>query len=462
MPVVYPPNSQEIVRPITVQGPNYSMLIDPTYGPVKPVPVQKQNNPATAMGTRQEAARLNRHMLIPQNQNVQLATNNNYNGHTAIATDGVNDNGQTQCTSAGPQPHGMYKKDPYARSYQQREQLYDQDMVKPSSETSPSHPYSSKLPHVSHIPPIHPSHEHINSSGSGASSNYSGSKTFLPPSPNITFGSSICTFTYEELVIATDRFSDANLLGQGGFGYVHKGILPNGKEIAVKQLKAGSGQGEREFQAEIEIISRVHHRNLVSLVGYCISGGQRLLVYELVPNNTLEFHLHVLLELITGHRPVDRTKSFMNDSLIEWARPLLVRALEDGDIEPLVDPKLQKNYNANEMAKMVAVAAACIHHSAKRRPRMSQVVRALEGDSSQEDLNEGVKPGHSPYMGSYTSSDYNSSSYNEDIKKFRKLALESCEYPRSQYSVSSSEYSLNPSGSSSEGQHMRGIWKLGR
>ena len=100
------------------------------------------------------------------------------------------------------------------------------------------------------------------------------------------------TFTYEELALATDNFSSANLLGQGGFGYVHKGFLPNGKEIAVKQSKAGSAQGEREFQAEVETISRVHHRHLVSLVGYCISGDHRMLVYEYIPNKTLEFHLH--------------------------------------------------------------------------------------------------------------------------------------------------------------------------
>jgi serine/threonine protein kinase len=67
--------------------------------------------------------------------------------------------------------------------------------------------------------------------------------------------------------------------------------VPNGKEIVVKQLKLGSGQGEREFQAEVEIISRVHHKHLVSLVGHCISRGKRLFVYEFVPNNTLEFQL---------------------------------------------------------------------------------------------------------------------------------------------------------------------------
>ncbi|KAI5390323.1 Proline-rich receptor-like protein kinase perk1, variant 2, partial [Lathyrus oleraceus] len=129
-------------------------------------------------------------------------------------------------------------------------------------------------------------------SSGGTGSNYSGGELLPPPSPGLAFSTAKSTFTYEELARATDGFSDANLLGQGGFGYVHRGILPNGKEVAVKQLKAGSGQGEREFQAEVEIISRVHHKHLVSLVGYCSTGFQRLLVYEFVPNNTLEFHLH--------------------------------------------------------------------------------------------------------------------------------------------------------------------------
>ena len=113
-----------------------------------------------------------------------------------------------------------------------------------------------------------------------------------PGMPPLGFSKS--SFSYDELAAATGGFASANVLGQGGFGYVYRGVLPgSGKEVAVKQLKAGSGQGEREFQAEVEIISRVHHRHLVSLVGYCIAGSsQRLLVYEFVPNKTLEHHLH--------------------------------------------------------------------------------------------------------------------------------------------------------------------------
>lgn len=131
-------------------------------------------------------------------------------------------------------------------------------------------------------------------SGTMSDSSYSGPVGPLvpPPHPAVALGFNKSTFSYEELAASTNGFSQGNLIGQGGFGYVHKGVLPNGKEIAVKSLKSTGGQGDREFQAEVEIISRVHHRHLVSLVGYCLQGGQNLLVYEFVPNKTMEYHLH--------------------------------------------------------------------------------------------------------------------------------------------------------------------------
>ncbi|KAF2303925.1 hypothetical protein GH714_024575 [Hevea brasiliensis] len=407
-----------------------------------------------------------------------------------------------------PPPPGPKGDGPYAGQQQHWQHNAPQppDRVFTSmSKPNPPPPVASRPPHPPErvsMPPPPPPPPFMSSSG-GSGSNYSGSENPLPPpSPGMALSFSKSTFTYEELARATDGFSNANLLGQGGFGYVHRGVLPNGKEVAVKQLKAGSGQGEREFQAEIEIISRVHHKHLVSLVGYCITGSQRLLVYEFVPNNTLEFHLHdfglakfssdanthvstrvmgtfgylapeyassgkltdksdvfsfgvMVLELITGRRPVDSAQSFMEDSLVDWARPLLTRALEDGNFDNLVDPKLQNSYDHNEMARMVACAAACVRHSARRRPRMSQVVRALEGDVALSDLNEGIRPGHSSVY-SYGSSDYDTNQYNEDIKKFRKMALGSQEYgASSEYSGPTSEYGLNPSGSSSEGQNTR-------
>ncbi|KAG7976059.1 hypothetical protein I3843_06G129600 [Carya illinoinensis] len=379
------------------------------------------------------------------------------------------------------------------------------------------------------------------------SSNFSG-PALPPPHPSLALGFSKSTFTYDELAVATGGFSQANLLGQGGFGYVHKGVLPNGKEIAVKSLKSGSGQGEREFQAEVEIISRVHHRHLVSLVGYCIAGSTRMLVYEYLPNKTFEFHLHgkdsptldwptrlkiamgsakglaylhedchpriihrdikganilldfsfeakvadfglaklsqdnhthvstrimgtfgylapeyassgklteksdvfsfgvMLLELITGRRPVDPSGD-LEDSLVDWAIPLCARAMEEGNYDELVDPRLENNYAPHEMARMVACAATSIRHSAKRRPKMSQIVRALEGDVSLDDLNEGIKPAQSSNFSS-SGSEYGANSYSTDMKKFKKMASASNEYGSSEYGATS-DYGLNPSSSSS-------------
>ncbi|CDO98035.1 unnamed protein product [Coffea canephora] len=372
-------------------------------------------------------------------------------------------------------------------------------------------------------------------------------------SPDSRIGIIKMTFSYGELALATDSFSITNLLGQGGFGYVYKGVLHNGKHVAIKKLKVGSGQGEREFQAEVETISHVHHKHLVSLVGYCISGDQRLLVYEFVPNKTLEFHLHgkdhlpinwanrmkialgsakglaylhedchpkiihrdikaanilldddfeakvadfglarfyldtdthvstrvmgtfgylapeyaltgklteksdifsfgvMILELITGRRPIDKAQHYLDDNIVDWARPLLTQALDDGNFDTLADPRLRKDYDSTEMARMVACAAACVRHLARRRPRMSQIVRALEGNISLEELNEGIKPGHSTRYDSYGSSDFDTAQYKEELKKFRKMALEFEEQNLSECSGPTSDFGLQPSASSSEG-----------
>jgi serine/threonine protein kinase len=106
--------------------------------------------------------------------------------------------------------------------------------------------------------------------------------------------------SYADLAAATGGFSEANLLGQGGFGHVYRGELGN-REVAIKRLRPGSGQGDREFRAEVESIGRVHHRHLVSLLGYCVHDQQRLLVYEHVSNHTLEFHLHGMF-IVDHHR----------------------------------------------------------------------------------------------------------------------------------------------------------------
>ncbi|XP_015160120.1 cysteine-rich receptor-like protein kinase 10 isoform X3 [Solanum tuberosum] len=87
---------------------------------------------------------------------------------------------------------------------------------------------------------------------------------------------------------ATDNFSSANKLGEGGFGPVYKGVLSNGQEVAVKRLSKDSGQGDLEFKNEVLLVARLQHRNLVRLQGFCFDGTERLLVYEFVPNASLD------------------------------------------------------------------------------------------------------------------------------------------------------------------------------
>uniref|UniRef100_A0A6N2KUA8 Protein kinase domain-containing protein n=1 Tax=Salix viminalis TaxID=40686 RepID=A0A6N2KUA8_SALVM len=87
---------------------------------------------------------------------------------------------------------------------------------------------------------------------------------------------------------ATEDFSEKNRLGQGGFGVVYKGVLPSGQEIAVKRLSKDSGQGDLEFKNEVLLVAKLQHRNLVRLLGFCLEGIERLLIYEFVPNASLD------------------------------------------------------------------------------------------------------------------------------------------------------------------------------
>lgn len=371
--------------------------------------------------------------------------------------------------------------------------------------------------------------------------NYSyGSQPLYSPesfgSPNMNGDSGVISgtkthFSYDEVMEMTNGFSRQNIVGEGGFGCVFKGQSPDGKAVAVKQLKVGSGQGDREFKAEVEIISRVHHKHLVSLVGFCMSDRQRMLLYEFVPNKTLEHHLHskgmplldwpkrlkiavgaakglaylhedcnpkiihrdiksanillddnfealvadfglarlndttqthvstrvmgtfgylapeyassgkltdrsdvysfgvVLLELITGRKPVDPTQPLGDESLVEWARPILIHAIETGDVAEIVDPRLEKRYVESEMFRMIETAAACVRHSAPKRPRMVQVVRALDNDEM-SDLTNGVKYGQSTA--------FDSGQYNEEIMRFRRTAFSSED--SSEFNTKSGEY----------------------
>lgn len=292
------------------------------------------------------------------------------------------------------------------------------------------------------------------------------------------FGKPPRWFSYAELEVATGGFSRANFLAEGGFGSVHRGVLPDGRAVAVKQHRLASSQGDVEFCSEVEVLSCAQHRNVVMLIGFCVENKRRLLVYEYICNGSLDTHLYdrnketlewaarhkiavgaarglrylheecrvgciihrdmrpnnilvthdfeplvgdfglarwqpdgdmgvetrvigtfgylapeyaqsgqitekadvysfgvVLVELVTGRKAVDINRPKGQQFLTEWARPLL----EECAMDELLDPRLGGRFCENEVYCMVHAANLCIRRDPHLRPRMSHVLRILEG-----------------------------------------------------------------------------------
>ncbi|KAM4101949.1 hypothetical protein ACB094_05G184900 [Castanea mollissima] len=99
-------------------------------------------------------------------------------------------------------------------------------------------------------------------------------------------------FDFRTIEAATNKFSDNNKLGKGGFGEVYKGTLSNGQEIAVKRLWKSCGQGVEQFKNEVELVAKLQHKNLAGLLGFCFQGEEKILIFEYVPNKSLDYYIH--------------------------------------------------------------------------------------------------------------------------------------------------------------------------
>ncbi|XP_061984716.1 probable LRR receptor-like serine/threonine-protein kinase At5g45780 isoform X2 [Populus nigra] len=296
-------------------------------------------------------------------------------------------------------------------------------------------------------------------------------------------------FSFRELQIATSNFSPKNILGQGGYGVVYKGCLPNKTFIAVKRLKDPSFAGEVQFQTEVEMIGLALHRNLLSLHGFCMTPDERLLVYPYMPNGSVAdrlretcrekpsldwnrrihialgaarglLYLHeqcnpkiihrdvkaanilldegfeavvgdfglaklldlrdshvttavrgtvghiapeylstgqssektdvfgfgiLLLELITGQKALDAGNGQVPKRMIlDWVRTLN----EEKRLEVLVDRDLKGCFDALELEKAVELALKCTQSHPNLRPKMSEVLKVLEGLVGQSAMEE--------------------------------------------------------------------------
>ncbi|XP_065880231.1 protein kinase STUNTED isoform X2 [Euphorbia lathyris] len=289
-------------------------------------------------------------------------------------------------------------------------------------------------------------------------------------------------FNYQQLLSATSNFSSENLVGKGGSSLVYKGCLPGGKELAVKILKP-SEDVLKEFVLEIEIITTLNHKNIISLLGFGFEDNNLLLVYDFLSRGSLEENLHdnnrkdplafgwserykvavgvaealdylhrgtaqpvihrdvkssnillsddfepqlsdfglakwastssshiicsdvagtfgylapeyfmygkvnekidvyafgvVLLELLSGRKPISNDLPKGQESLVMWAKPIL----DDGKVCQLLDPSLGEEYDGEQLESMVLAATLCVKRSPRARPEMRLVVKLLEGDS---------------------------------------------------------------------------------
>ncbi|KAL4311944.1 hypothetical protein GQ457_01G042700 [Hibiscus cannabinus] len=95
-------------------------------------------------------------------------------------------------------------------------------------------------------------------------------------------------FDFNDIRVATDNFANANMLGRGGFGSVYKGKLQDGRKVAIKRLSGNSAQGEQEFKNEVKLLAKLQHKNLVTLHGFSLEQKERVLIYELLPNSSLD------------------------------------------------------------------------------------------------------------------------------------------------------------------------------
>ncbi|GLJ27685.1 hypothetical protein SUGI_0543550 [Cryptomeria japonica] len=178
-------------------------------------------------------------------------------------------------------------------------------------------------------------------------------------------GPSLRTFSYKELKIATRNFRSK--LGSGGFGSVFKGSLPDGTLVAVKKLE-GSKQQDKQFRAEISSLGSIQHGNLIRLRGFCAEGSKRLLVYDYMPNGSLN-------SLLFKSKPKVLDWKIRFQIALGTARAQICQ----GKMINIVDESVAAEADVEEVRRASVVGLLCIEREEEGRPSMEQVVRMLEG-----------------------------------------------------------------------------------
>ncbi|KAG5092671.1 hypothetical protein JHK82_051449 [Glycine max] len=215
-------------------------------------------------------------------------------------------------------------------------------------------------------------------------------------------------FNLDTIRVATSDFSNSNKLGEGRFGTVYQRKLSNGQVFAVKRLSRNSSQGDLEFKNEVILLAKLQHRNLVWLLGFCLEGREKLLVYEFVPNKSLDYLIFADIWHLNGHFSVKSDVFSFGVLVLAIVSGKRIHGICHEEIFSFISlfsPNIILPFSQNEMIRCIHIGLLFVQENLVNRPTMAMVALPSKPEFSMDsatrslpnmswEVNSGVTPAH--------------------------------------------------------------------